>query len=110
MTVFLAILAILAIFPLKTHTGSLYSRFQTEKTQNIAHTINIFPLATLRAPLGTLWGPKNIFSFKNTYQQPILLIPDRKNPKHCSYNRYFHLGDPWGPPGGPLGVHKYFFL
>ena len=60
------------------------------KIQIIPHTIDIFTLATLEAPLGAPLGapggPKIFFSFKNIYPQPILMIPDLKNPKHCSYN------------------------
>ena len=48
---------------------------------------NILPiiLVTFGAPQYPLGAPENIFSLKNKYPQPILMIPNQKSPKHCSY-------------------------
>ena len=96
-----------------THIRAAYTHDFRPKKKNIAHKIDIFTSVTLGGsllgPSGSPLGTQKFFSFINTYPQPIFMIPDLKNPRHCSYNLYFHLGEPWGPPwGDPWGPINIF--
>ena len=76
----------------KTYTCRLSLWFHTKKTQSVALTIDILEKICcpsswrpLGPPNSSLGAPESIFSLENKYPQPILMIPNQKSPKHCSY-------------------------